>query len=68
MKRNSLGTIEERPTLSALSRLAKRMRDSSRRETALELALKVGRYDGEGSRAIRRVEKAQSDASVAANS
>lgn len=42
-EKNSLRTIEERPTLSALSRSAERMRGSSRRETALELALKVGR-------------------------
>jgi len=39
--------IEERSTLSGGLRLTERMKGSSRRKTALELALKVGGYDEE---------------------
>lgn len=39
--------IEERPTLSGGPRSTERMKGSSRRKTALELALKVSEYDEE---------------------
>lgn len=69
-EKNLLRIIEKQLTLSSRFRSIERMRSSSRRKTALEVALKVGgwRNEEENSRTIRRVVEAQSDASVVANS
>jgi len=57
-ERNLLKIIEKQLTLSSRFRSIERMRSSSRRKTALEVALKVGGWNEEESRTIRRVVKA----------
>lgn len=67
-EKNLLRMIAKQLTLSSRFRSIERMRSSSRRKTALEVALKVGGWNEKESRTIRRVVEAQSDARVVANS